>query len=620
MTNEIIIFTTNSTLFHTTEKVLSDYGLSNIPIYLLAGEQALVQARLEISHGTRVIIARGGTKQYLKRYLDVPIIELRHSFLGVYQSMQKLKREFSSIAVIGYADFAATIRKYNQVMEDDVKVYEVFSEEQFETAVRQARKDNAQVFVGGIQIEQICLRDHLQYRAVYSDELEVRQAIDEAFAQLKLNEEKSLQTDVLSGVLNSISEGIVYIDSSGVIERVNDEARRMIRLDKGDCIPSGGILEKYFKQALEGKPTKDKLFSIDAFDLVSSCIPIVSSGLIAGAVFSLQEQQSIKNIDTKIRKRIAIGHVAKSSFSDIVGRSKKIQETIETAKLYAKSDSTVLITGETGVGKELFAQGIHNFSNRAQSSFVAVNCAALSRDMLESELFGYVKGAFTGASSEGKEGIFELAHTGTVLLDEISEIPSDVQAKLLRVLQEREVTRLGDVRVIPVDVRVIATSNRNLREEVEAGRFRRDLFYRICVLELEVPPLRERGDDIELLFSSFMADGAKLSDKALETLKSYDWPGNVRQLSNIAERLRIRCASREITEDDKHSVLPYWKERMTPVSRKGEEVLARGRRSVTRSELEEALDQCSGDRTKTASMLGISVPTLWRQMKKLNLI
>lgn len=199
------------------------------------------------------------------------------------------------------------------------------------------------------------------------------------------------------------------------------------------------------------------------------------------------------------------------------------------------ADGTVLITGETGTGKELFAQSIHNYSSRSKAPFVAINCAALSPSVLESELFDYVKGAFTGALSEGKAGIFETAHRGTIFLDEIGELPIDIQAKLLRVIQEKEIVRIGDTRVIPIDVRIIAATNRDLEEEVRLKHFRSDLFFRLNVLTLRLPTLDGRREDIPFLSRFFLAQKKtphEFTEDALAYLQGFPWPGNIRQLRN----------------------------------------------------------------------------------------
>jgi transcriptional regulator with PAS, ATPase and Fis domain len=240
------------------------------------------------------------------------------------------------------------------------------------------------------------------------------------------------------------------------------------------------------------------------------------------------------------------------NFNDIIGNSNAILDVISQAKSYAQSESTILIAGESGTGKELFAQSIHNYSLRKEGPFVAVNCAALPETLLDSELFGYEKGAFTGADRSGKPGLFELANGGTIFLDEITELPLSLQPKLLRVLQEREIRRIGGKTTIPVNARVIASINKDIKKEVAKGNFRLDLYYRIDVLRLAIPPLRERKEDISVLFNYFLQKKASKSgvpapepDSTIMTeLEKYKWPGNVRELTNFVERYLL-CRDNE---------------------------------------------------------------------------
>ncbi len=233
---------------------------------------------------------------------------------------------------------------------------------------------------------------------------------------------------------------------------------------------------------------------------------------------------------------------AKDTFDDIISKSEVMKSIIHKAKNYAKYDSNLLIYGETGTGKEILAQSIHNHSKRCRGPFVSVNTASIPPNLLESELFGYVEGAFTGARKGGKQGLFELAHGGTIFLDEIGELSPDIQSRLLRVLQEKEIMRIGDDKIIPVDVRIISATNRDLLTHVKQGGFRADLYYRICVLRLRLPPLRERLEDIPSIFEYYVR---KLADKeqkeiaihenVMKLLKAYPWPGNIRELRNMAE-------------------------------------------------------------------------------------
>ena len=279
-----------------------------------------------------------------------------------------------------------------------------------------------------------------------------------------------------------------------------------------------------------------------------------------------------------------------------------------------------MILGETGTGKELFAQGIHNASPRRNEPFLAINCAALPEQLLESELFGYVKGAFTGARSNGKTGLFEAANGGTIFLDEISEIPPNMQARLLRVIQERQVVRIGDDKVIPVDIRILAASNRDLRTLVQQGAFRADLYYRLSVLELKVPPLSWRREDIPLLAQSLLQNKNKalnthvtgFAPEALEVLQSLEWPGNIRQLSNFIERLMILSDPPLVTGENARALAQNEATKELPVSREGHfPTLEEAESNLIRK----ALDQTGGSRTAAAQLLGIHPSTLWRKLR-----
>ena len=294
-----------------------------------------------------------------------------------------------------------------------------------------------------------------------------------------------------------------------------------------------------------------------------------------------------------------------------------MEETIYMAKKYARSDSSVLITGQTGTGKELFAQSIHNESPRANEPFVAINRAALPSSILESELFGYVKGAFTGANNEGKMGIFELAHGGTVFLDEIGEMDINIQAKILRVLQEREISRLGDNKVIPIDVRVISATNKNLKDLVKEKKFREDLYYRLSVLELNIPSLNKRLEDIPHLINHYLKTNnhsVTFSNEAINFLCTQTYPGNVRQLFNILERIIVLADKEYITYDDFKKYLD-WDD-----FNYYEDFSISNLNSIhEKNEIIKCLEKNYGNRKKTAEDLNISLSTLWRKMKKYNI-
>lgn len=276
-----------------------------------------------------------------------------------------------------------------------------------------------------------------------------------------------------------------------------------------------------------------------------------------GNVTGLVEITHSRQQDIRTASRISGGLTAGYHFDDIIGSSKQIQQRINIARKYAKSPYSILITGESGVGKELFAQSIHNYSPRSGGPFVAINCANFPENLIESELFGYVEGAFTGASRKGSIGKFELANSGTLFLDEIGELPYHFQSKLLRVLETMTVTRIGSNQEIPIDVRIVAATNRNLKQMIEDGFFREDLYFRLQVLNIDIPPLRQRKEDLLELTEALLVqckapgptDPKKLSSESKKVLLAYDWPGNVRELRNVLSRASILSKSNEISAE-----------------------------------------------------------------------
>ena len=343
-------------------------------------------------------------------------------------------------------------------------------------------------------------------------------------------------------VLNLLDVGLISTNSAGVVNAINEKAERILGFNKSEIL--GKKAEKYideipFKETLrEGKKISGEIVKINGWDVVLTMQPIKKYNTTYGTIAIVKKYINTEKNQQKLRAQlIDKGHVAEYMFTDIVGDSEKINDAKNIARRMAKSNSTILIIGESGTGKELFAQAIHNASQRKNFQFVAINCAALPENLLESELFGYEKGAFTGADSS-KPGLFELAHNGTLFLDEISEISPKLQTRLLRVLEEREVMRVGGERVINVDVRIITASNKNLKKLVEENDFRRDLYYRLSVLPLKIPSLNERKEDIIPLIESLKNEldaQFELSQKALEVFYEHNWEGNVRELRNYIE-------------------------------------------------------------------------------------
>ena len=334
--------------------------------------------------------------------------------------------------------------------------------------------------------------------------------------------------------------------------------------------------------------------------------------LLYKAIEKVTLQQKIKQLEKRISK--------KYSFDAIIGKSKGLEQVIELSKKVASTDSTVLLTGETGTGKEVFAQAIHENSNRAGKSFVALNCSTFSKELLESELFGHKQGSFTGAIKD-KKGFIEEANGGTLFLDEIGEMPIDLQAKLLRVLETSEYIPVGDSTPKKSNFRLIAATNRNLKTESDEKRFRQDLYFRLNIFEITIPPLRERIKDIEPLTNYFVSQFAEKMNRQtlqidsdfLQKLEVYQWPGNIRELKNVIERSVILCSGTVLSTD----LLPY--EMQQEQSKNGKSLSAFSMQSVEKLHIQKLLNYTKGNKAEAARLLEIGIATLYRKLEEYNI-
>ncbi|HEY3425149.1 MAG TPA: sigma 54-interacting transcriptional regulator, partial [Negativicutes bacterium] len=423
-------------------------------------------------------------------------------------------------------------------------------------------------------------------------------------------------------IINFVDYGILAINNEGAVTALNSEAERMLNL----AGPDGSIRETLItemRRCMAGGDRKLGAVEKIAADLevVANYQSIISNGEVIGGVATLQELRHFQAVELKTREELARrGRVAKYSFLDIESQVPAMITVIDDAKRFAGYDATVLILGETGVGKEYFAHAMHLASNRRKGPFIAINCAAIPESIQESELFGYAEGAFTGAKRGGKIGLFEQSHGGTIFLDEIGEMTEPLQTRLLRVLQEREVYRVGADFVIPVDIRVIAATNRDLQAMVQEKKFREDLYYRLDVLTIEIPPLRERKMDIDAFVRTFIRklnhqyrkSVKNIEADGMDMLLKYDWPGNIRELHNVIERLIALTDGSIITYEE---VKRIFKNRFhTQFGDNGEQDLW----SVETTAIREALAKTGGNKQKAAEMLGIGRATLWRKIKKMD--
>lgn len=416
--------------------------------------------------------------------------------------------------------------------------------------------------------------------------------------------------EMLNAVIGLSDDNFVVVDGNGTITYVNPPAAKLF--------PPCSIEEKHLSyilpnaavsELLDGSPIFNKPFKGENFNIAVSSVPIKTNGRLGGAVIKIKQ-----NYNTTLARRM----LGRDYLDDIKGTSASILELKEMVKRISSSTSTVLITGETGTGKELFAKAIHYSGSRSQAPFVSINCASVPDTLFESELFGYEEGAFTGAKKGGKPGKFELAQGGTIFLDEIGEMPIHLQAKLLRVLQEYAIERVGGIRTIPVDVRVIAATNKNLEEMMAKNKFRKDLYYRLNIIPMNIPPLRQRPDDIEILSGHFL-DKYNLkinrrinsfSSDVMSLFKQYDWPGNVRELENVVEY----AVNMESGNSIGLSSLP--KHFTAEAALSGIEMKSKVK-SIELGAIKAALDKYGWDtkgKTQAAGELGISLRTLYRKI------
>lgn len=354
----------------------------------------------------------------------------------------------------------------------------------------------------------------------------------------KLMGDKASMTDKLNTLIKLMNEGIIITDSTGRIYLSNEKAQKL--LAERSKVLQGFHIEEVLPE-LDVNSTKERLAKTPGANLIVSAVEIRSGDEMAGHIITVTDFEEAEEKQHGMRAKLnEASHAARYHFEDILGESDAIRRAIADARQIAASEAAVMIIGESGTGKEMFAQSIHNASARRKYNFVAVNCAAIPENLLESEMFGYEEGSFTGAKKGGKMGFFELAHRGTIFLDEIGEMPLQLQSKLLRVLEERKVMRVGGSRNIDVDVRIISATNKNLFQLVERGEFREDLYYRLNVLPLSIPPLRERREDVLPIFYSLaerMNSNMQLSPESGDILIHYAWRGNVRELRNVVEFL-----------------------------------------------------------------------------------
>ncbi|MCB6610625.1 sigma 54-interacting transcriptional regulator [[Clostridium] symbiosum] len=623
---DIVIFAPSEAFASVAAALIEERALSNhVCLVEATGSRTLKYAEELVRAGSRIFISRGRNTSLLQKNITVPVIDVPYLYEEIYHSVKATGCSPREVALVGFDKAFQIMNKYKAISGQDIQIICPDSPATTERDVSRELRPGVKALIGGFSVKQASGLLNLKSIPLMVEPENVSLAIDSALNILTAMDHKDEYLSVISATVNRISSAVLNYDAAGRLLFSNEKARLLFH-----SADTEQVRKLLFPDEAETCTTRqERIITYESDNYMAEYLPVIVNRKIRSIVVIVSSENSIQSAEIQLRlNRNRKGYQAKNTFYHIVGKSMAIKSTIRLAEKYARSGSAVLITGETGTGKEIFAQSIHNQSSRAQEPFVAINCAALPQSLLESELFGYVKGAFTGANREGKMGIFEMAHKGTVFLDEIGEMDLSVQAKLLRVLQEKEVCRLGDDRIIPVDIRIISATNKDLSELVHTGGFREDLLYRLNVLELHLPPLRERREDIPLLIRSYLKKTKAqihFTEKAIKLLSEGDYPGNVRQLFNLLERIVTLTETSEILPEDLNGMIPgkrnffvnYGKAEPELTEEKGNtSVLSQTIQDSEQKRIEECLRNNSGNRGKTAAELNISTATLWRKMKK----
>ena len=629
--NDICVMAPTLQLAEKAEMLIKQENYQNIDVVVAAsGRQETVKcAQTLAAAGAEIIITRKGTRRIVEEVTNLKVVSLNNS-LSDYLWMLKERGLHTPglIAFFSYDPMSSDILQMCEMLEVQTKNYIFKSFADCRGCVERALKDGAVFSVGGAWTDPWAKRLGLPHVIVENSVETILNALESATQLRRVQVEEAekqclfkTQSEMYQAVLDFTHDAILAIDENGRIQVLNPPAERIMGCRAADSVgqPVEAVLPNtLLPDVLEsGEKQLDQIMQIHQTLCNTNRIPILVDGQRRGVVATFQDVKQLQNSEQKIRLKLhEKGLVAKYAFNDILGDSPAIRSTIQIARSYAASRASVLILGETGTGKELFAQSIHNASDRRDGPFVAINCAAVSNSLLESELFGYEAGSFTGASRGGREGVFELAHGGTLFLDEIGEIPRETQVELLRVLQEKEIRRVGGSRVIPVDVRIIAATNKDLLQETVEGRFREDLYYRLDVLDLKLPPLRERGADVKILglhlFRQLPGGKDPIMQSQflylLEQAGPYQWYGNIRELQNFVERANILMRNAGASSVTVSDIL---RRRAEPAPEPCQETESRDRRAI-----EAALHNHPGSMADAARSLGCSRQTLWRKMKK----
>lgn len=602
------------------------------------------------------IVVAGASGNWVRERVDVPCVPIEVRGLDLLQSLAHAGALAAArvppsvpprVGLVSFDQPSPHLAQFDARFGVGIAQYTYRGPEDADACVQALLADGIHAVVAPGLVADLAEAAGIASVLLYSDGA-VLQALRDAALTARHRQAERNRHERLESVLNQLQDGVVAVDRSGVVQALNPTMAAMLGSQPARL--HGQVLD-HLAPALSVGPTlqfahsSEDVVQLGLRTLAVRRAPLWDNGQVSGALLVCRDAAVIERADRSLRaSQRQRSSAARWRIEDSVGQSEPMQRLRELALLYAQSDATVLIQGESGTGKELLAQGLHCASRRAAQPFVAVNCAALSESLLESELFGYDEGAFTGARRGGKLGLLESAHTGTLFLDEIGDMPLALQSRLLRVLQEREVLRVGATTPVPVDVRFIAATHTDLADAVARGSFRSDLYYRLAVLPLRTPPLRERGAaDVTALAHALWARRTgsaghdALLQAALDQASGHLWPGNVRELENYLDRLMAcRCVIASLPPQGRATWLrALWSQDSDaapaaglPAPMQPESAAAMGddgaaphslnlrqaRMQAERAQVQAVLEQVGGNQREACALLGISRATLWRRL------
>jgi propionate catabolism operon transcriptional regulator len=582
--------------------------------------------RLSAAGRCDIVLSAGANADFLRQHVSVPVVSVRVGGFDVMAALSAASVGAERTALLLFQAIPEEVRRFLRDFRIPVELRSYDSEEDARRIVEELARSGLKTLVGpGVAVRRA--REHGLRGVFLYSRASVIAAMDEALGLVQARQAERAERQRLASVLHHLDDGVVAVGPHGEVMAANPAADRLTGVALGAAV---GLP---LQQALPELETDAALSNDDIHGprvrfvggrrLMVRSARLLDAGQPMGAVFTLSQPSDVEQAFRRLRAHEkARSPAVRYTLDHVVQASARMQQVVRRCRTLAEhSEAPVLLTGPTGVGKELLAQGIHSAGKRRGKRFMAVNCGALTPSLLESELFGYDAGAFTGARREGRPGLFEVADGGTVFLDEIGELPLELQTRLLRVLQEKEVVRVGSHEPLAVDVRVVSATHRDLLAMVRATEFRADLYYRLGVVAVQVPPLAERSEDLDLLAGQMVE--AALRDVGLQAflprvlqllpqvLRTHAWPGNARELQNFAHRVAV-CALESgsvPTRPELLGLIDAWPAEVDP------DDLSSRRRHDDVAHIRRVLKECHGSQEAAAARLGISRTTLWRRLK-----